>query len=113
MIAGTAVTMFPLGIVMVAETVAYWIEQLLSVIVSSAPALSVSVIVGLVVLSHWMPCNCVAATVPLYVLVEELLVVMVLKGVIVCAKVATADTLFWSKPRGSPPLTKFKVPDTR
>ena len=52
---GTAVIMFPSGIVAVAEIVADWIRQLLTLMLSGAPTLSVSVMVTGDERSHGAP----------------------------------------------------------
>lgn len=111
MAAGTAVIMAPAGMVMLAETIAYWMAQLSSSIVSGAPALSVRVRTGVLVRPHCTPSSWIPET-PVYVLVEEVLVVEESEGVISCVRVAVAVTVTPSRPTRSAPLARLKVPVT-
>jgi hypothetical protein len=107
--AGTAVIMYPFGILMLAVIVPGRGGVQLTPIVSGAPKLSVSV-TELVQSNVPNPEKFNATVTPLYVLVEELLVDELLEGVAVWSKLAVAVTVVPLRRKGSGPLTKLKVP---
>jgi hypothetical protein len=110
-VAGTAVIMYPSGIVAMALSVVLrGSVQLLMLMVSGAPTLSVSVTVTgvLAVVEQDKPARFTAT--PLYVLLEDVAVAKELDGAIDWLMVAVADTTCPLSPRGSEPLTRFNVP---
>jgi hypothetical protein len=111
--AGTAVIMFPSGIVTLAVSVARLRRLQLSMTsASGASTLSVRATVTVEVVAQASgPRKVVKFTFgPSYVLVDAMFVVAELAGAIVWLMEVVAENLVPSSEKGSPPLTKFNVP---
>ena len=115
MAAGTAVIMYPSGIVALAVSVAIPARsQLLMPRVSGAPALSVSTTltggVDPALQDRLSPSTATPIVGPMYVLLEELAVVEELDAAEPWLRLVVATTWCPLRPSGSVPLVRFKVP---